>query len=77
MRKVRIRNEEHTVVQAINRQLAHYASHVGQIVLLAKHYAGPRWQTLSIPRGKSEQFTAAMKKNPDTEAQLRRFRSKK
>lgn len=61
MRTVRIRNEEHTVLQAINRQLAHYASHVGQIVLLAKHYAGPRWQTLSIPRGKSEEFNAKMR----------------
>jgi hypothetical protein len=60
MRTVRIRNEEHTVVQAINRQLAHYASHIGQIVLLAKHHAGPRWQTLSIPRGKSAEFNAKM-----------------
>ena len=47
---VTIRGETHTVVQAINRQLTHYASHVGQIVLLAKHFAGPGWQTLSIPR---------------------------
>jgi len=62
MRTVRIRNEEHTVVQAINRQLAHYAAHVGQIVLLAKHYAGPRWQTLSIPRGKSEEFNQQMRR---------------
>jgi hypothetical protein len=47
---VRIRGESHSVVEAINRQTTHYAAHVGQIVLLAKHYAGPRWQTLSIPR---------------------------
>jgi hypothetical protein len=47
---VTIRNEPHTVVQAINRQLSHYSAHVGQIVLLAKHFAGPRWQTLSIPK---------------------------
>ena len=47
---VAIRGEPHTVVQAINRQLSHYASHVGQIVLLAKHFAGPGWQTLSIPK---------------------------
>ena len=53
---VTIRGEPHTVLQAINRQLTHYASHVGQIVFLAKHLAGPRWQTLSIPRGKSRQF---------------------
>ena len=52
-RTVTIRGEPHTVLEAINRQVAHYASHVGQIVLLAKHYAAPRWQTLSIPRGRS------------------------
>jgi hypothetical protein len=50
---VRIRGEAHSVLEAINRQVTHYAAHVGQIVLLAKHYAGPRWKTLSIPRGKS------------------------
>jgi hypothetical protein len=47
---VAIRGEPHTVVQAINRQVSHYAGHVGQIVLLAKHFAGPNWQTLSIPK---------------------------
>ena len=47
---VTIRNEPHTVVQAINRQLSHYSAHVGQIVLLAKHFAGPGWKTLSIPK---------------------------
>ena len=47
-----IRGEPHTVLQAISRQLCHYASHVGQIVLLAKHFAGPQWRTLSIPRAK-------------------------
>ena len=47
---ITIRNEPHTVVQAINRQVSHYSAHVGQIVLLAKHLAGPRWQTLSIPK---------------------------
>jgi hypothetical protein len=49
---VTIRGEPHTVVQAIGRQMTHYASHVGQIVLLAKHCAGPHWKTLSIPRRK-------------------------
>ena len=49
-RTVTIRNEPHTVVQAINRQLSHYAAHVGQIVLLAKHFAGANWKTLSIPK---------------------------
>jgi hypothetical protein len=49
-RTVVIRGEPHTVLQAINRQVSHYSTHVGQIVLLAKHFAGPRWQTLSIPK---------------------------
>lgn len=54
--KVRIRGEAHTVVEAINRQMTHYAAHVGQIVLLAKHYTGSNWKTLSIPRGASKTF---------------------
>jgi hypothetical protein len=49
---VMIRNEEHTIVQAINRQLTHYAYHVGQIVFLAKHYRSADWNSLSIPRRK-------------------------
>ena len=52
-RTVTIRKEPHTVVQAINRQVSHYSGHVGQIVLLAKHLAGPRWQTLSIPKNRN------------------------
>ena len=55
-RTVYIRGEAHTVVEAVNRQLTHYAGHVGQIVFLARHYAGDGWQTLSIPRGKSKEF---------------------
>ena len=58
-RTVYIRGEAHTVFEAINRQMSHYAAHVGQIVLLAKHFAGTRWQTLSIPRGKSKDFDVA------------------
>jgi len=50
LRTVSIRGEPHTVLQAIDRQVAHYAYHVGQIVLLAKHLTGERWQTLSVPR---------------------------
>ena len=50
--EVRIRNEPHSVLQAVSRQLTHYAYHVGQIVLLAKHQQGSAWQTLSIPRRK-------------------------
>lgn len=55
-RTVTIRGESMTVVQACLRQLTHYATHVGQIVLLAKHHAGPDWKTLSVPRGKSEAY---------------------
>lgn len=54
-----IRGEPHLVLEAINRQLTHYAYHVGQIVLLAKHFAGGKWQSLSIPRGKSREFEVA------------------
>jgi len=56
MRTVTIRGEPHTVLQAINRQIAHYAQHIGQIVFLAKHFLSTEWKTLSIPRGKSEEF---------------------
>jgi len=56
MRTVTIRGEPHTVLQAINRQIAHYAQHIGQIVFLAKHLRSSEWKTLSIPRGKSEEF---------------------
>ena len=55
-RTVTIRGEGHTVLQAINRQIAHYAQHIGQIVFLAKHLKSSEWKTLSIPRGKSEEF---------------------
>ena len=55
---VHIRGQAHTVLEAINRQLIHYSQHVGQIVLLAKHYAGPTWTSLSIPRGKSKEYLA-------------------
>ncbi len=53
---VYIRSEPQSVMQAINRQIAHYAGHIGQIVFLAKHYRSKDWKTLSIPRGKSEEF---------------------
>jgi len=55
-RTVTIRGEAHSVMQAINRQLAHYPHHVGQIVLLAKHFACDHWRSLSVPRNKSEEF---------------------
>jgi uncharacterized protein DUF1572 len=56
MRTVTIRGEPHTVLQAVNRQIAHYAQHIGQLVFLAKHLRSSEWRTLSIPRGKSEEF---------------------
>lgn len=56
LRSVTIRSEAHTVVQATFRQLTHYAAHIGQIVFLAKHLAGDRWKSLSIPRGQSRAF---------------------
>ena len=55
-RTVMIRGEAHSVMQAINRQVAHYSMHIGQIVLMAKHFAGDRWQSLSIPRNRSAEF---------------------
>ena len=55
-RTITIRGEPHTVLQAINRQIAHYAAHIGQIVFLAKHLRSSEWKTLTIPRGKSEEF---------------------
>ncbi|MCP4583035.1 MAG: DUF1572 domain-containing protein [candidate division Zixibacteria bacterium] len=55
-----IRCEPHSVINAINRQLTHYAYHVGQIVFLAKHFAKNNWQSLSIPKGKSEEFNIKM-----------------
>lgn len=60
-RTVTIRTEPHSVMQAINRQTAHYAHHVGQIVFLAKHLtakATGKWDSLSVPRGQSKAFTA-------------------
>jgi hypothetical protein len=61
---VTIRQEPHTVMQALNRSLAHYAQHIGQIVFLAKHLRSSQWQTLSIPRGKSEEYKIAIPKTP-------------
>jgi uncharacterized protein DUF1572 len=58
MRTVTIRGQDHTVVQAINRQLAHYAYHVGQIVYLAKHFRSSDWQSLSVPKNKSADVNA-------------------
>lgn len=59
-RTVTIRAEPHSVLQAINRQIAHYSYHVGQIVFLAKHFAAKHnhWSCLTVPRGQSQRFTS-------------------
>lgn len=64
-RTVTIRSRPLRVVEAINRQLAHYAYHTGQLVFLAKHLAPGPWQSLSIPRKGSAAFNAAMGHEPD------------
>ena len=55
---ITIRGEAHSVMQAINRQVAHYAYHIGQIAYLARHFAGPNWKSLTIPKRKSQEFNA-------------------
>ena len=59
-RAVPIRGEPHSITQAINRQMAHYAYHCGQIVMLAKHFRGEQWKSLSVPRNKSADFNRAV-----------------
>lgn len=53
---IKIRNEPHSILQALNRQLAHYSYHIGQIVLLGKTIKGENWVSLSIPKGQSKAF---------------------
>ena len=59
-RTVTIRGEAHSVMQAINRQLAHYSYHCGQIVMLAKHFRGDHWRSLTVPKNKSSEFNRAV-----------------
>jgi len=61
VRTTTIRGEPHSVMQAITRQLAHYAYHCGQIALLAKHFQGDQWKSLTIPRGQSAKFNQRVK----------------
>ena len=61
---VTLRGEPHTVLQAIDRQLTHYAYHVGQVVYIARHFAGARWKSLSIPKGRSREFDVARDGKP-------------
>ena len=60
-RPVPIRGEAHSVMQAINRQIAHNAYHCGQIVLLAKHFQHAQWTSLTVPKGKSEEFNVKVR----------------
>jgi uncharacterized protein DUF1572 len=61
LRTVTIRGQDHTVIQAITRQVAHYANHVGQIVYLAKHLKAGGWQSLSVPKNRSAEFNVYLK----------------
>jgi hypothetical protein len=70
-RTIYVRGEAHGVGQAINRHLAHLAYHVGQIVLLAKHWLGDEWRTLSIPRGESEAFNRSFRAEQELQAKGR------
>lgn len=62
-KEVFIRNQKHTVIEAINRQIAHYSYHVGQIVYLAKHFVSANWKSLSIERGKSDDYNKKLMGN--------------
>ena len=72
-KKVMIRGEEHTIVQAINRQLMHYSYHIGQIVFLAKHFRSAEWKSLSIPRNRSAEFNAYMTNQPGVADREKQF----
>lgn len=61
LKNITIRSQPLNVIDAINRQLAHYSSHVGQIVYLGKWLQGDKWQSLSIPKGQSQQVNEAMR----------------
>ena len=68
-RRVIVRWREYTLIESLNRQLVHYAQHVGQIIFLAKHFRGDEWESLSIPRGQSEAYTERMRRemHPDAD----------
>jgi len=75
-RTVTIRGEPHTIVEAINRQMTHYAYHVGQIVLLAKHFRSTDWKTLSVPKNRSAEFNQFLAEKQATgETSTNRFES--
>ncbi|MCM3799346.1 DUF1572 domain-containing protein [Caldibacillus thermoamylovorans] len=60
LKTIKIRGEKHFVLEAIERQMTHYAYHVGQIVYIGKQLKDSEWKTLSIPRGKSEDYRKEM-----------------
>jgi uncharacterized damage-inducible protein DinB len=62
---ITIRGEAHTIVEAVNRQLTHYAYHIGQIVLLAKHFRSTEWKTLSVPKNRSDEFNQYLAENKE------------
>ena len=64
-KKITIRQQPHTICEAINRQLTHYAYHIGQITFLAKHFRTSDWQTLSVPKNKSQAFNAFVSEKKD------------
>lgn len=68
-RTVRTRGEPHSLPQALNRQMTHAAYHVGQIVFLARHFRSGSWESLSIPRGQSNRFDAAMRSGREARAE--------
>src|SRR5947207_1988995 len=72
MRTVAIRGQDHTVVQAIDRQMAHYAYHVGQIVYLAKHFKSSQWESLSVPKNKSAELNAYLEEKLKASASAER-----
>ncbi len=77
-KKIYIRGEAHSIIEALNRQLTHYAYHTGQIVFLAKHFKSAEWKTLSVPRNRSAEFNMYLSKKAESaEGEMRsgRFRS--
>ena len=67
---ITIRGQPHTIVEAINRQLTHYSYHIGQIVLLAKHFRSTEWKTLSVPKNRSAEFNQFLAENKSTKKGL-------
>ena len=72
-KQVTIRGESHSIVQAINRQMTHYAYHIGQIVFLAKHFRSTSWQSLSVPRNRSAGFNEYLKQRLESGEREHRF----